>query len=161
MYVRENMAETDEKLDESKLTLIALSILIFTVIVIGAMAILFLSTLGSTIQHLGSTTITTPASWCLQPNATIATGCGGLGTGSYADGLYSQYSNWSKPAAFSSDSLWQVAYGGNASNLTIPSTCWAQSQLIFNITRINSNAAVQPTCYNGSAYINMSNPIYG
>ncbi len=106
---------------------------------------------------------------CYQENATLYSGCGAIGTGSYAhddesnDGDWDTYTdhgdyyvNYTKPiGAERAGTRWQVKTWGNGGNeildnKTIPSGCWDQTEL--KLLTYVSLGQVGLYCYNGTGW---------
>ncbi|MCX6773055.1 MAG: S8 family serine peptidase, partial [Candidatus Micrarchaeota archaeon] len=117
---------------------------------------------------------------CLQDQANVSTMCNGISAGTYActgvwdatqvcalaaDGDWSTmgvraapknafiWMNYTKPSGATSSSVWMAQLGANAAtNYTIPSGCFGQQPLQFQVSSYN-NGSAEGACYDGSAWV--------
>ena len=131
-------------------------------------------------NNTGVVTTTTYGAPCYQETATVATSCGGLGTGAYAYSSYwyggganltdgdwgtmdfithiaNLYINYSVPSGASPNSKWYAKSGDTTADIirTIPSSCWNSTTLQFILGGVNLAGGiyyVRGSCWNTTGW---------
>jgi hypothetical protein len=118
----------------------------------------------TTTTTVAATTTTIPPNWCYQESTNVATGCGGLNTGSYSfdgtwqnqnsmiDGDWNTYASnvnsgtvadiyiiYYKPTNALSSSLWQVKDSSADIKFPIPLWCWNHNPIVFRISSTDTD----------------------